>query len=713
MKYYRRFSFNVSKLLGENSPNIKLTHYQSPIAVAIDCIYQCQKYYLLNQSEASLNHALEAEKLTLAIAGFVTSGEYHFYVPLVFLNRLPLMQKEQQQSYWEKVKTHQQKLKIWTEQCPQNFQHKYFLLQAEINRVNGNFANAIEYYDKAISEASANKYIHELALSNELAAKFYLDWDKEKLAQIYMQEAYYCYTEWGSKAKTDDLEKRYFQLLAPIFKNFDKSELIDQTIQITSSSSSSISENLDFASILKATQALSSEIKLEQLISKLMQVVMENAGAKKAALILLDDDNLMLKAVAATSSSIKLLNLRYQDSEDIPATLINYVKRSLKTIVLDNATQNPDFIADSYLMEQQPKSLLCMPILNQGKLIGLLYLENNLTIGAFTQNRVDTLNLLCTQTAISLENAQLYSKLANYSHTLEQKVEQRTQEVTQKATQLESTLKELQRTQAQLIQTEKMSGLGQLVAGIAHEINNPIGFIYGNLTPASEYTLDLIELINLYQKLYPQSLPEIADKVDDIDLDYLIEDLPKLLDSMKIGAKRIREIVVSLRNFSRLDEAELKPVDIYSGIDSTLLILQHQLNSSSKYPEIEVIKNYSQLPETNCYASQLNQVFINIIGNAIHALREKQEDKPIITISTSLKDEQNILISIRDNGVGISQSILNKIFDPFFTTKPVGSGTGLGLSTSYSIVVKKHRGNLSCISAPGEGTEFLIELPIK
>ncbi|MEO0687852.1 MAG: GAF domain-containing protein, partial [Cyanobacteria bacterium J06649_11] len=350
---------------------------------------------------------------------------------------------------------------------------------------------------------------------------------------------------------------------------------------------------------------------------------MENAGAKKAALLLLQEDTLMLEALATNNQDVALLHLPSANSKDIPHTIINYVKHSLKTVVLDNATTQNDFIADEYLIEQQPKSLLCMTILDRGKLIGLLYLENKLTVGAFTINSIKTLNLLCTQAAISLENAQLYTQLDNYSHTLEQKVEQRTQEVTQKATQLESTLKKLQQAQTQLIQNEKMSSLGQLIAGIAHEINNPINFIYGNLIPANEYALGLIELINLYQKNYPQSLPDIEEKITQIDLPFVMYDLPKLLSSMKIGTQRIRDIITSFRNFSRLDEAKLKPVDINSGIDSTLLVLQHKLAFNSKHQEIEVIKKYSQLPKINCYASELNQVFMNIINNAIDAVREK------------------------------------------------------------------------------------------
>ncbi len=686
-------------------------------ALFVFYLYKLMLCYLFNEIESAQNYALEIKPCLIAGAGTVGEPALYFYDSLIVLAALNTQSKDSSELF-ERVEQNQTQLRnFWANYAPMNHQHKVDLVEAEKCRVLAKKAEAIELYDKAISGAKVNEYIQEEALANELAAKFYLDWGKEKIAAIYMQEAYYCYARWGSKAKTNDLEKRYPQLLAAILQtqnSFQINEsryLTHQTIQTTRTSSTSISETLDLASIFKATQALSSEIQLEQLISKLMTLVIENAGAQKAALMLLKDDTLMLKAVANTEEKIELLDLPCSQSSDIPNTVINYVKRSLKTVLLDNATTQNDFIADSYFKQQQPKSLLCMPILNQGKLIGLLYLENNLTSGAFTQNRIEILNLLCTQAAISLENAQLYRKLSDYSHTLEQKVEQRTQEVTQKATQLESTLKELQRTQAQLIQTEKMSGLGQLVAGIAHEINNPISFIYGNLTPASEYAESLIELINLYQKLYPQSLPEIADKIDDIDLDYLIEDLPKLLDSMKTGAERIREIVLSLRNFSRLDESEIKPVDIHSGIDSTLLILQNKLTKNAKYPEIEVIKNYSQLPQINCYASQLNQVFLNIIGNAVDALRDKQ-DKPIITISTSLKDNQNILISIQDNGVGISKSILNKIFDPFFTTKPVGSGTGLGLSTSYSIVVEKHRGKLSCNSKLGEGTEFFIELPL-
>ncbi|NEP86572.1 MAG: PAS domain-containing sensor histidine kinase [Okeania sp. SIO2C2] len=289
----------------------------------------------------------------------------------------------------------------------------------------------------------------------------------------------------------------------------------------------------------------------------------------------------------------------------------------------------------------------------------------------------------------------------------------------ERALQLEKALKELQKTQAQLVQAEKMSGLGQMVAGIAHEINNPISFIYGNIIHTNNYIRDLLHLLNLYRQNYQDPIPEIQDFAEECEADFLIEDLPKMVESMNIGANRIRELVLSLRNFSRLDESEMKKVDIHSGIDSTLLILQHRLKATEKRPEITLLKDYGNLPNIECYASQLNQVFMNIIANAIDAL-EEQKEPGIITIKTEISQKPEtgvnqdfVKISLSDNGRGISESVQNRIFDPFFTTKSVGKGTGLGLSISHQIVVEKHRGKLRCISNQNEGTLFEILIPVK
>ena len=307
------------------------------------------------------------------------------------------------------------------------------------------------------------------------------------------------------------------------------------------------------------------------------------------------------------------------------------------------------------------------------------------------------------------------------------------------ATKLKLALAELHSYQTQLIQKEKMSSLGQLVAGIAHEINNPINFVYGNIGYASQYMEDIMQLLELYNKHYPQPVPEIQQRSKEIDVDFVRNDLPKLLNSMKQGADRIRDLVLSLRNFSRLDEAEMKSVNLHDGLDSTLRILQNQLKATPGRAEITVVKEYGNLPIVECYAGQLNQVFMNLLSNAIDALEDSRMlnsqlgignsplpvASPSITIQTGIKNVKSsentsqsssltphAVIRIADNGSGMTESVRRRLFDPFFTTKSVGKGTGLGLSISYQIVVKKHGGRITCISAPGQGTEFVIEIPI-
>ncbi|AFZ25855.1 histidine kinase with GAF domain [Cylindrospermum stagnale PCC 7417] len=369
-------------------------------------------------------------------------------------------------------------------------------------------------------------------------------------------------------------------------------------------------------------------------------------------------------------------------------------------VIKDTATTNTSIRHIALTEPMEARAYMIVPIFQGEKLWGLLAAYQNTKPRDWQEDEVDLLVQIGSQLGVGLQQAELLER------TRRQK-----EEITQ-------TLKELQQTQSQLIQSEKMAGLGQLVAGVAHEINNPISFIYGNIPYVTQHTEDLLNLLRLYQENYPQPTGVIQQQAAEMDLDFIADDLPKMLTSMMMGADRIRELVLSLRTFSRLDEAEMKPIDLHEGIESTLLILQHWLQPENKSLAIEVVKEYGDLPLVECYAAQMNQVFMNIVSNAIDALKNSAAsgtitDHPKIWIRTAVIEENYIQIRIADNGCGIPEGMESRIFEPFFTTKQPGQGTGLGLSISYQIIVEKHGGQIKCVSQPGNGCEIWIEIPMK
>ena len=409
----------------------------------------------------------------------------------------------------------------------------------------------------------------------------------------------------------------------------------------------------------------------------------------------------------------------YQSRQNLPyeECLDSWIQRLAQSEIIVGLVSELSEFERLILESQGILSVLILPLAVKEKFFGFIIFDCT-EPRVWSTSEVDLLRAAAA--ALSLQNERIKAEVA----LRRQEARLRSQ-----TAQLKQTLTQLKQAQAQLVQSEKMSSLGLMVAGIAHEINNPVGFVYSNLNPASEYIQQLFKLIELYQQHYPVPLTEIQAHIEAIDLEFLREDLPNLLESMKVGAERIRDIVLSLRTFSHIDEAKMKQVDIHEGLESTLLILKHQLKEKPGFPAIEVTKNYGTLPLVQCYPGQLNQVFTNILANAIDALElqrvsSKQEGSeeltpnvsPRIEICTEILDtaeSKNVVIRIIDNGPGMTERVRRMLFDPFFTTKPVGKGTGLGLSISYQIIVAEHGGQLQCLSSPGQGTEFIVQIPIQ
>jgi predicted ATPase/signal transduction histidine kinase/tRNA A-37 threonylcarbamoyl transferase component Bud32 len=695
-------------LVGDNFNEVKsvpiLTEEKNFLVVCL--VYNAKamlNFVFQNYAEALENSRL-FEKYEEAVAGFYTASVGNFYYSLILLALYPQVDKKEQKQHLKKVQGLQKKMYKWAVNAPMNYQHKYDLVAAEKARVLGYDSQAMDLYDRAIAGAAKNGYIQEEALAYELAGEFYQSLGKQIIAQAYLTKAYYAYIRWGALAKVKHLESIHPFLVAQT--RTIQTQHLDVTRTTTGSTTSYLGDFLDLATFIKSSQAINSEIVLENLLTKLIKIILENAAAQKVVLLLLKENKLCIEAVGnSTDSTCTVLqSIPLENSQDLPVSVINYVFSSEKTLVLEDATVAEHFNADAYIREFQIKSILCLPIIYQSNFQGIIYLENKLAAAAFTADRVEVLKVLVSQIAIAIENANLYAR------------EQ------EKSQQLEKSFSELQQAQLQLIQGEKMSSLGNLVAGVAHEINNPVGFIAGNISEATTAVADLIGHLKLYREEVLNPSSNIEQDAEDIDLEYLIEDLPKMLSSMKVGCDRIGNISTSLRTFSRADTSQKVSADIHEGIDSTLMILQHRLKANSEHPVIQVVKEYGNIPKVKCYLGQLNQVFMNILANAIDCFEEANKGRSfaeielapnMITIKTEIDAEnQIVVIKIRDNGKGISQEVISRIFENLFTTKGVGKGTGLGLSISRQIVVETHGGNLSCDSVVGEGTEFTIALPL-
>ncbi|NEO56647.1 MAG: AAA family ATPase [Okeania sp. SIO3B5] len=652
---------------------------ENNIVFLVLCFYEAQTRlaYLFEDYIEAIQAGEKGWQYRQAAMGTLYVSEHNFYYSLALLTNGKLKLHES-----ERVAENQTQLKSWAEFAPTNFQHKYDLVEAERYRVLEDKLQALELYDCGITGAKENKYLQEEALGNELAAKFYLDWGKEKIAATYMQEAYYCYARWGAKAKTDQLEQKYPQLLAPIIQNTQSPLNFNHTLNSTKSldtvSSSSSHYLLDIASVIKVSQAISQEIEFNALISTLMNIVLENAGADKGTLILNNTGTWEI-ITQCEKNSCHLSPMPLDDANSLPLSIINTVKHTKKILLINDISQNTSFSGDTYLIQQQPKSLICTPIINQGKLIGLIYLENNFTVEAFTPNHIEILKLLSAQAAISIENAQLYN-------TLEQKVQQRTAE-------LSKALEDLKATQKQLVESEKMAALGGLVAGVAHEINTPIGT---SITIAST----LADETQNFTKALAQG--QLKRSVLNNYLELAGESTQLMLSNLSRAGELIQSFKQIAADQSNL---EYRCFNLKEYLKEIALSLAPQMKTS-----YTLTVEGDETIKIDSYPGALAQIVTNLVTNSLtHGYPSEEAGNFTLGIR---QESDKIQLEYSDDGCGIEEENLGKIFEPFFTTARSKGGTGLGLHIVYNLVTQKLQGTIEVDSQVGLGTKFVITIPL-
>lgn len=744
--------------------------------------------YLFNDYNQAIQNADIGAKYLIAQIAMIPFVVFHFYDSLAHLAIFPNSPKTKQISILFRVFKNQRKMKKWAYHAPMNHLHKWQLVEAERARVLGRYHKAMDLYDKAITGAKENEYIQEEALACELAAKFYLENDKEFLARSYMTEARDRYFKWGAMAKVKHLNETYPELLQVESEEKEKEKNKEKTDAKTAEESAANtegtpeaktdeketektakttttkeSEPLDLNTIIKASQTISEEIRFDKLLETMIEIVMENAGAQKGFLLLEKGGNWFIEAIGSiekrgsekvksveSMQSIPLDSIEKNGKLLLPPTIIHYVIRTHNPLILNNISDEEQFNKDPYILTNQPKSILCVPIIHQTKLVGIGYLENTLTHGAFTPERLEMLRLLSSQIAISIENAKLYANL-------EELVIERTRELT-------DTLEHLKSTQDQLIESEKMAALGQLIAGVAHEINTPLGVIKGGasnmLTGFNDALPQLSELFSrlsiekqpyffgLLNRAIEKRLPitakegrkfkkeltsyledaqiEEADEIADLLVDmgvvhnieefmplfrekdaewfvrlaYLLSGQSRNAGNIITAVDRASKTVFALKNYAHYDRTGNKiKANIFEGIETVLTLYYNQIKLGVEL----TVSGFENIPPIPCYPDELNQVWTNLVHNALQAMDHKGKME-----ITADQTDTHVIVSVTDSGCGIPKENLERIFNAFFTTKERGQGSGLGLGICKKIV-EKHNGSITVESEVGR-TVFRVAL---
>jgi predicted ATPase/signal transduction histidine kinase len=678
-----------------------------PLSLYFVYVFKLQITYLFDKYEEAVDIGKKADEISFAVRGHPINIEKDFYSALALSQIASEKSSDRLHDYIKKLTKILKRLKKFAKSGPSNFLHKYLLVKAEIARLKGLKDDAVELYDKAIESARENDYIQNEAIANELFAKFWISLNKIHLAKQYLIEAHYNYYCWGADAKVKDLEDKYPQILSRrnnmMISQDDKS---DKALDMPTRA-------IDIDAVFKASEMLSGQIELNTLIEELLKLAVENAGAERAVLILEENSKWIIKAERNYNDTKVDLGMSLEKAQTfLPQSLIMYVLRTKEPLIVRDAEKEGLFTSDTYVQLQHIKSMMALPLIHQSKIIGVLYLENNLTTSAFTSDRVEVLKLLSSQIANSVENALLYAQQANlsrdlqktnlqledYSQNLEKNVYLRTHELKAKNEELQDTLTQIKEMQKKLIQQEKLVSLGSVAKTIASEMRNPLNYIFN----FSELSQELINDVEISKESPKETLDMIASN----------------LKKINEHAKKADEIITSLLEESRGKEDQKELTDINKLIRDYADLVYYNYYKIDPMFSLTIDTHYdSNLPKIIVSQQNIGRVIYNIIDNACYATDIKKKEKkdpnysPILSISTALVDNE-IQVKIKDNGIGIAKEFLTRIFTPFTTNKPSGKGAGMGLSISYDIIVQEHQGTIKIDSEQGVYTEVTFTIPI-
>ncbi len=678
-----------------------LTRCEGNKSVMVICYYHIFKLMILGlyrEFDEALEASAVADPLLQTVVGNVAVARHAFHTGLAIAGKMELASDAERGELRQKLEGHRDQLAGWAEGCPENFAHMQALLVAELARLAGSAEEAAGEYQRAIDLAAANDYPQDCAVANELAGRFRLGQGEDDLGAEHISSARHGYLLWGARHKLRLLEAEFPGLAA----TWPSIRRASETTQTTSMETSMA---LDLASVIRASQAISGEIVLDRLLERLMGLVIESAGADRGVLVVCSDDELHVEATGEleTRDGVQSLAIEVQQGlplasyDGVPGGVVRYAVRTREDVILGDASREGSFTQDPYIARERPSSVACLPMSNQGQLMGVLYLENQQATDAFTEDRVELLRMLSAQFAISFENARLYREM-------EQKVEQRTGELRDSNRELQQTLDNLQTTQSRLIHSEKMASLGQLTAGVAHEINNPLNFV------------------NNFAKLGVQLIAEIEEVKNDKagatleDIADIVEDLQQNVEAIHRHGERASGIVKSMLEHARGSVDQREPTDLNALVERyTKLASFGRSSRDAEAPVAVDLELDHSVGQVSMVPQEIGRVLVNLLNNAFDAVVTRAQDgaEPldgVVRVQTKQLDHE-VEIRVTDNGTGISEEIRSKIFEPFFTTKSGQQGTGLGLSLCYDVVVQGHNGDLRVESISGQGAAFIMRLP--